>query len=74
MSPLLSNGLAEAFLKTECVTDPSWAFVFPTTVLRIPYSLVCAVVWTGVVYYVTGLLFFHHQLVTIDDFKVFQGW
>jgi len=37
-----------------CGADPSWTFVFPTTVLRIPYSLLCAVVWTAVVYYVTG--------------------
>ena len=29
--------------------DPSWAFVFPTTLLRLPYSLVCGVIWTCVV-------------------------
>lgn len=34
---------------------PAWAYVFPTTVLRIPYSLVVAVTWSCVTYYVVGL-------------------
>lgn len=29
--------------------DPSWAFVFPTTILRLPYSLLCGLIWTSVV-------------------------
>ena len=34
---------------------PAWAYVFPTTVLRIPYSLTVAVMWSGVTYYTVGL-------------------
>jgi hypothetical protein len=29
--------------------DSSWAFVLPTTLLRLPYSLVQAAIWTSVV-------------------------
>ena len=34
---------------------PAWAFVLPTTLLRIPYSLVEALIWTSIVYWVVGL-------------------
>lgn len=34
---------------------PAWAYVFPTTVLRLPYSLLLATLWSCVVYYPTGL-------------------
>ena len=29
--------------------------MFPTTILRLPYSLLAAVLWTCIVYYPTGL-------------------
>ncbi|KAL2642603.1 hypothetical protein R1flu_010190 [Riccia fluitans] len=34
---------------------PTWAFSFPSWVLRLPYSLAEAVIWSGMVYYVVGL-------------------
>ena len=34
---------------------PAWAYVYPTTVLRMPYSLLVAVLWSCIVYYPVGL-------------------
>ena len=34
---------------------PAWAYVFPTTLLRIPYSVFVAVTWSSVTYYTVGL-------------------
>lgn len=34
---------------------PAWAYVFPTTVLRLPYSLLIATLWACVVYYEVDL-------------------
>lgn len=34
---------------------PAWAFSLPTTLLRIPYSLVEAIQWSCVVYWLAGL-------------------
>ncbi|KAL3696050.1 hypothetical protein R1sor_010126 [Riccia sorocarpa] len=34
---------------------PTWAFTVPSWVLRLPYSLAEAVIWSGMVYYVVGL-------------------
>ena len=34
---------------------PAWAYVFPTTVLRLPYSLLIATLWSCVVYYEVDL-------------------
>ena len=34
---------------------PAWAYVFPTTVLRMPYSLLIALLWSLVIYYPVGL-------------------
>ena len=34
---------------------PAWAYVYPTTVLRMPYSLTVSVLWSCIVYYPTGL-------------------
>ena len=34
---------------------PAWAYVFPTTVLRMPYSLTVAIVWSCIVYYPAGM-------------------
>ena len=34
---------------------PAWAYVFPTTILRLPYSLLCATLWCCIVYYPVGL-------------------
>jgi hypothetical protein len=34
---------------------PAWAYVLPTTFLRLPYSLLAALLWTCIVYYPVGL-------------------
>eukprot|EP00878_Enallax_costatus_P029120 GHUV01031546.1.p1 GENE.GHUV01031546.1~~GHUV01031546.1.p1 ORF type:complete len:121 (-),score=31.59 GHUV01031546.1:746-1108(-) len=34
---------------------PAWAFALPTTLLRIPYSLVESIPWSVIVYWLTGL-------------------
>ncbi|KAK9820341.1 hypothetical protein WJX72_009201 [[Myrmecia] bisecta] len=34
---------------------PAWAYVFPTTILRLPYSLFIALIWSAIVYYPVGL-------------------
>jgi hypothetical protein len=34
---------------------PAWAFSAPTTLLRIPFSLVDAFVWSSIVYWLVGL-------------------
>ena len=34
---------------------PTWAFVVPTSMLRLPYSLGEAIIWSGIVYYIVGL-------------------
>ena len=34
---------------------PSWAFALPITLLRLPYSFIESLVWSGLVYYVAGL-------------------
>ena len=34
---------------------PAWAYVFPTTILRLPYSLLVATLWCCIVYYPVGL-------------------
>lgn len=34
---------------------PGWAFSIPSWILRLPYSVVEAIIWSSVVYYVVGL-------------------
>lgn len=34
---------------------PAWAFAGPTSLLRMPYSLLDAIIWAGVVYWLVGL-------------------
>lgn len=34
---------------------PAWAFVLPATILRIPFSLVEAVLWSALTYFEVGL-------------------
>ncbi len=34
---------------------PAWAYVLPTTILRLPYSLLVATLWCCIVYYPVGL-------------------
>ncbi len=34
---------------------PAWAYILPTTILRIPYSILAAVLWCSIVYYPVGL-------------------
>ena len=52
--------MAQAFSQRCCGKSlPSfaqaWAYVFPVSLLRIPYSLVVAVCWAIIVYYPVGL-------------------
>jgi hypothetical protein len=34
---------------------PAWSFSGPTTLLRMPFSLIDACVWSGIVYWLVGL-------------------
>ena len=34
---------------------PAWAYVFPTTIQRIPYSLLVAATWSCMTYFTVGL-------------------
>lgn len=34
---------------------PAWAYSFPTTLLRVPFSVIDAFVWSGIVYWLVGL-------------------
>lgn len=34
---------------------PAWAFAGPTSLLRMPYSLLDAIIWSTVVYWLVGL-------------------
>ncbi|KAK9916362.1 hypothetical protein WJX75_001804 [Coccomyxa subellipsoidea] len=34
---------------------PAWAYILPTTILRIPYSILAATLWCCIVYYPVGL-------------------
>ena len=51
-SPKPSNVVAAA---ADNYFYPAWAYVFPTTVLRLPYSLLLATLWACVVYYEVDL-------------------
>ena len=42
-------------MQRESKFYPSWAFVAPTSLLRVPVSLVEAFFWTEVTYWVVGL-------------------
>ena len=57
-SPIISlqvRRLPGWFKQRDNYFYPAWAYVFPTTVLRIPYSLLIAVLWSVVVYFPVGL-------------------
>lgn len=34
---------------------PAWVFALPTALLRIPYGLLCATLWSIMVYFSTGM-------------------
>ena len=42
-------------MQKESKFYPSWAFVMPTSLLRVPVSLVESFFWTVVTYWVVGL-------------------
>eukprot|EP00897_Mesotaenium_endlicherianum_P002106 jgi/Mesen1/1923/ME000145S01008 len=75
---MMFNGFAEMaitvsrlrvfYKQRDNLLYPAWAFSIPTWVLRLPYSVVEAVLWTGMVYYVVGFApeagrFFRYMLV-----------
>ena len=43
------------FKQRDNLFYPSWVFSLPTTILRMPYSLLEASIYSGIVYYVVGL-------------------
>ncbi|KAK9797350.1 hypothetical protein WJX73_000657 [Symbiochloris irregularis] len=43
------------YRQRERAMYPSWAFVLPTTILRIPVSIVESLIWTVITYWVVGL-------------------
>ena len=54
------DGEALAFSQRCCgksltFSAQAWAYVFPVSLLRIPYSLLVAVCWAIIVYYPVGL-------------------
>ena len=43
------------FVAADNYFYPAWAYVWPTVVLRLPYSLLLSILWSAVVYYPVGL-------------------
>lgn len=50
---------------------PAWAYAIPATILKIPVSLLAAVVWTSLTYYVIGFTPEAGRLVA-DEILKFQ--
>ena len=53
--PLLLMSLPVFFRQRSLAMFPAWAYCLPTTILRIPLSLVESLVWSCIVYWLTGL-------------------
>jgi hypothetical protein len=53
--PLLMMSLPVFFRQRSLAMFPAWAYCLPTTILRIPLSLVESLVWSCIVYWLTGL-------------------
>ncbi|KAL8171778.1 hypothetical protein V2J09_023582 [Rumex salicifolius] len=64
LTVFLADGLAEAglmmmglpvlFKQRDLYLYPAWAHAIPAPLLMVPFSLVTALVWTSLTYYVTG--------------------
>lgn len=64
LSRLMTNGIAEISLtaarlsvfykQRELYFYPAWAYAIPTIILKIPFSLLDAFLWTVLTYYVIG--------------------
>ncbi|KAF6261001.1 ATP-binding cassette transporter [Scenedesmus sp. NREL 46B-D3] len=53
--PLLLMSLPVFFRQRSLAMFPAWAYCLPTTILRIPVSLVESLLWSCIVYWLTGL-------------------
>lgn len=61
---LMSNGIAELsmtvsrlavfYKQRDFYFNPAWAYSIPATILKIPFSLLDAFLWTSLTYYVIG--------------------
>ncbi len=49
------SGVVVETLNPTLFPAQAWAYVFPVSLLRIPYSLLVAVCWAIIVYYPVGL-------------------
>eukprot|EP00850_Spirogloea_muscicola_P013086 SM000087S23368 [mRNA] locus=s87:336767:345436:+ [translate_table: standard] len=85
---MMFNGFAEIsitvqrlpmfFKQRNDLFFPAWAFVLPTWVLRLPYSIVEAIIWTCMTYYVIGFApspgrFFRHMLIMFGIHQMALG-
>ena len=43
------------FKQRDDLFFPSWSFVVPTTIMRLPVSFVESLIWTAITYYPVGL-------------------
>jgi len=53
--PILIERLPIFYKQRDNNFYPAWAFSIPSWILRIPYSIVEAIIWSCVVYYTVGL-------------------
>lgn len=61
---LFTNGFAELSLtvirlpavqkQRSFYLYPAWAYAIPASILKIPFSLLDSIIWTGITYYVIG--------------------
>ena len=51
IAPACCKPLAVCGLQRDNNFYPAWAYVFPTTLLRLPYSIGAAFLWAAIVYY-----------------------
>lgn len=52
--PLMIFRLPVFYKQRDNHFNPAWAWSLPSFILRVPYSIVEAVVWSSVVYYTVG--------------------
>ncbi|KAK9673340.1 hypothetical protein RND81_12G161600 [Saponaria officinalis] len=70
------------FKQRDLYFYPAWAYAIPATILKIPFSILLAVVWTSLTYYTIGytpdvgrffrqaLLYFGVHLTSISSFRL----
>lgn len=61
---LFTNGVAEfsltivrlpvVYKQSSFYLYPAWAYAIPASILKIPFSLLDSIIWTGITYYVIG--------------------